>query len=51
LAQYHQTPDDALALLSVGESPRDTSLDTCEHAAWTTIASIVLNIDEAITKP
>jgi hypothetical protein len=51
LAQYRQNPDDALALLTVGESPRDASLDACEHAAWTTVASIVLNIDEAITKP
>jgi hypothetical protein len=51
LTQYRQNPDDARALLSVGESPRDASLDACEHAAWTTIASIVLNIDEAITKP
>ncbi len=51
LAQYRQIPDEAVALLSVGESPRDTALDACEHAAWTTVASIVLNIDEAITKP
>ena len=40
----------AKKLLSVGESPRDTALDTAELAAWTTVASVLLNLDETITK-
>ncbi len=37
-------------LLSVGESPRDTKLDAGEHAAWTALCQLILNLDEAITK-
>ncbi|MDA0837573.1 MAG: PSD1 and planctomycete cytochrome C domain-containing protein [Planctomycetota bacterium] len=37
-------------LLKVGDSPRDTQLNSQEHAAWTAMASIVLNLDETITK-
>ena len=34
----------------VGESPRDARLDAAELAAWTTVASAILNLDETITK-
>jgi hypothetical protein len=37
-------------LLSVGASARDARLDPRELAAWTTIASLVINLDETITK-
>jgi hypothetical protein len=37
-------------LLRAGESPRDAGLDVAEHAAYTATASVVLNLDEAITK-
>ena len=40
----------AVKLLGVGESPRDRRLDAAEHAAWTTVASVILNLDETITK-
>jgi len=40
----------ALKLLKVGESPRDESLDPAEHAAWTSLCSLLLNLDEVITK-
>jgi mono/diheme cytochrome c family protein len=40
----------ALKLLGVGESPRDTRLDVSELAAWTTVASVIFNLDETITK-
>ncbi len=36
-------------LLAVGESLADPALDVAELAAWTTIASVVLNLDEAVT--
>jgi hypothetical protein len=37
-------------LLRVGASPRDRTLDAAELAAWTTVASAIMNLDEAITK-
>jgi hypothetical protein len=40
----------ALKLLSVGESQRDEKLDVAELAAWTTVASVILNLDETVTK-
>ena len=40
----------AVKLLGVGESPRDRRLDPAELAAWTTVASVILNLDETITK-
>jgi hypothetical protein len=37
-------------LLAVGESKADPALNVTELAAWTTVASTILNLDEAITK-
>ena len=37
-------------LVAVGDSPRDPDCDVVELAGWTTIASVVLNLDETITK-
>ncbi len=37
-------------LLSVGESSRNKNLDETELAAWTSMASIILNLDESITR-
>ncbi|MGE5191372.1 MAG: DUF1553 domain-containing protein [Deltaproteobacteria bacterium] len=50
LARFHGDGAAAEKLLSVGDSPRDLQLDAAELAAWTTLASIVLNLDETITK-
>jgi hypothetical protein len=50
LAAYRSTPDAAKKLLSIGESPRDPKLDEAGLAAYTTLASMLLNLDEAITK-
>ena len=50
LARYRRDPAAAAALLKVGESSRDQRLDPAEHAAWTVVASVVLNLDEAITR-
>ncbi len=49
-AKYREDAAAAQALLQVGESPRDTSLDVGESAAWTIVASTILNLDETITK-
>jgi hypothetical protein len=37
-------------LLSIGESPRDPSLDPSQHAAMTIISSIILNLDDTLTR-
>ena len=36
--------------LRVGESPRNDKLDAREHAAWTALATMILNLDEALTR-
>ena len=50
LAAYAADPQAAEELLSVGESPRDASLDAAELAAWAVVASVILNLDETVTK-
>ena len=50
LADYRQHGDEATALLNVGASKSDPHLDPKELAAWTTVAGIILNLDETITK-
>jgi mono/diheme cytochrome c family protein len=37
-------------LLKVGESPRDTRLDVIDHAAMTSVCTLILNLDEALTR-
>ncbi|MFT3882199.1 MAG: PSD1 and planctomycete cytochrome C domain-containing protein [Gemmatales bacterium] len=44
------SPEKAKELLSIGASPRDNKLNTVELAAWTTLCSLVLNLDETISK-
>jgi hypothetical protein len=50
LANYRLHKDAALKLDSVGESKADAALDPSELAAWTTVASTMLNLDETITR-
>jgi hypothetical protein len=47
---YAADPADAQKLVSVGEKKRDTSIPAAELAAWTMVASEMLNLDETITK-
>ncbi len=49
-SQYASDPDGAAQLLAVGDSPRDDKLDAIEHAAYTGLCSLVLNLDEALTR-
>ena len=50
LADYRKDKSAAEKLLGVGSfKPRET-LDRSELAAWTTIASMILNLDETVTK-
>ncbi len=50
LAEFQQDKDAALKLISVGEAPRDATLDPSDHAAWTMIANLLLNLSESVTK-
>jgi hypothetical protein len=50
LADYRVNETPATRLLGVGESKRDEQLDSAELAAWTVVASIILNLDETVTK-
>jgi hypothetical protein len=50
LAQYRGNRGAADKLLAAGESPRDPQLDVAELAAYTTAASVILNLDEVITR-
>lgn len=49
-AKLTASPNLALKILQVGESPFDASLDAPRLAAFASIASLYLNLDEAITK-
>jgi len=50
LPRYEKHPADARALLAVGESKPDSRIAPAELAAWTLVASEVLNLDESLTK-
>ncbi len=50
IASYRANPAAVEELLKVGESPRDTKFDGAELAAWTIAASVILNLDETLTK-
>lgn len=52
-AHVHFTADVLAAehFLSIGQSPRDASLNLEELAAWTAIMNVLLNLDETISKP
>src|SRR5262249_8322547 len=47
---YQRDPRSIDALLAIGESPKDKSLDPLERASWTMLASGVLNLDETLTR-
>ena len=48
--RYASDQEAATLLLEFGESERDPSLDAAEHAAWTIVASSILNLDETLTR-
>jgi hypothetical protein len=50
LAVFRNEREAALKLLRVGESGHNEKLDVAELAAWTTVASVILNLDETVTK-
>lgn len=50
LTHYGAHQEQAAALLKAGDSDREASLDAGELAAYTTVASMILNLDETVTK-
>jgi hypothetical protein len=50
LKQFRQQPGQARKLLEIGESLRDATVPINTHAAMTMTASLLLNLDETITK-
>jgi hypothetical protein len=50
LAKYRTAAAAAKELLAVGEAPRDEQLDAAELAASAMVASVILNLDEVVTK-
>ena len=50
LARFRAQPKAAEQLLGQGESPSDGALGQAELAAMTTVANVLLNLDELINK-
>ena len=50
LENYKKNTEAAGKILAVGTTKRDESLNTSEHAAWTTVARTLLNLSETIMK-
>jgi hypothetical protein len=50
LKAYQQNSEAAAKLLSIGESPRSEEFDATELAAWSMVASVIMNLDETVTK-
>jgi hypothetical protein len=55
LLKQHRTefagdPEAAEALTSVGISPRRAGIEAAEQAAWTSVARVLLNLNETITR-
>lgn len=50
LVDFEKNPNRATELLTVGEYPVDKTLSPAQLAAWTVVASTVMNFDEAIVK-
>jgi hypothetical protein len=47
---YDADPAAAARLLKVGDSPRNPKLDAQEHAAYAALCTLILNLDETLTK-
>jgi hypothetical protein len=50
LVRFRADPAAAGRLLGVGEAVHDPAIDTRELAAWSMVASTLLNLDETVTK-
>ncbi|HEX5791148.1 MAG TPA: DUF1553 domain-containing protein, partial [Luteolibacter sp.] len=50
LAAFSSKPDDARQYLTVGEHPLPEGIEIPQLAAWTLVASQILNLDETVTR-
>jgi hypothetical protein len=50
LAEYREDPQAAAAVVSAGAAPVAKDLDAAELAAWTSLARVLLNLHETITR-
>jgi hypothetical protein len=50
-ADYEQHPDDATKLATDPLGPLPEGANPAEYAAWTVVANVLLNLDEALAKP
>ncbi|MDA1166469.1 MAG: DUF1553 domain-containing protein, partial [Planctomycetota bacterium] len=50
LKLFQSDKERATKLISVGESPRDKTLDPAVHAAMSIVTSMILNLDEVLTR-
>jgi hypothetical protein len=48
--KYAADPEGAKQLLAIGASPRDDKLDLTDHATWTALCNLLLNLDETLSK-
>lgn len=48
--RYADAPEEAASLLSVGEAESSSDAPADEHAAWTTVCLLMLNLDETLSK-
>ena len=49
-ARFEAAPEDAVKLLSIGESPRNEDLAPVSLASMTSVMSVLLNLDEVLTR-
>lgn len=50
MSYYQADPEAAKKLIAVGESKADAKAPPADLAAWTMLASQIMNLDEALTK-
>ena len=50
LELFKSKPDAALKYVSHGEYPRDRDVDVSELAAYTSVTSLILNLNETVMK-
>ena len=50
MAEYHEHPEAAQALLKTGMAPLSSKMDPSELAAWTNLMRVLLNLHETITR-
>jgi hypothetical protein len=47
---YQSNSKEAEGLISIGEQPVPKDLDVVELAAWTSVARVLFNLDETISR-